>query len=323
MYRKLILLIAGLLLFAPVTVKASYSAMSCHSKQVLAGNQQHAIQSVASISKVMTAIVAVEHADLDELVTINEQITKINGSSIYLNIGQTVTMRTLLYGLLLRSGNDAAIAIADHIGNGSVDRFVGYMNDKAAQLGMMNTYFLNPSGLDDHDAGNQSTAYDMSLLMCTSLQYPILQEIMSTKTYKTEYDHVWSNKNRLLQLYPYTTGGKTGFTKKAGRTLISSAWNGYPIAIATFRVADDFSFHKKLYESLYQTYKSYILVRKGNYYYQSRQYLVEQDLIVITDQYDPSKVTISYDTNTRELVVSYEHKTGKQVYKIPGRKGKP
>lgn len=323
MHKKLLLLIAGFFLFTPAAVKASYSAMSCDSRQLLASSQPYTIQSVASISKVMTAIVAVEHSNLDELVTINEEITKMNGSSVYLQVGQTVTMRTLLYGLLLRSGNDAAIAIADYVGNGSIDRFVGYMNDKAVQLGMVNTFFLNPSGLDDHDAGNQSTAYDMSLLMCSGLQYPILQEIMATKTYKTEYDHVWSNKNRLLQIYAYTTGGKTGFTKKAGRTLISSAWNGYPIAIATFRVADDFSFHKNLYESLYKTYKSYVLVRKGNYYYKSRQYLVEQDLTVITDQYDPQNVSISYDAKTQELIVAYQHKTGKQVYKIPGRKGKP
>lgn len=278
------------------------------------------MQSVASISKVMTAIIAVEHASLEDFVEIDAEVSYADGSSVYLQAGQIVSLRSLLYGLLLRSGNDAALAIAKYIGGNDVERFVSYMNDKAALLGMNNTFFTNPSGLDDDGVGNQSTPYDMTLLMCASLKYPALREIMSTKTYKTEYANVWSNKNRLLSLYPYIVGGKTGFTKKAGRTLISAADNGFPIAIATFRKDNDFVFHRDVYTRLYETYQSVVLVKRGVYFYKNRKYQVEQDLSVIVAKFNPDKVSVSFDATTNDLIVSYKDGGFHQEYRVKGRK---
>lgn len=303
-----------------LVVHAGYHAMSCDTRRSLEGENAHSMQSVASISKVMTAIVAIEHASLEDFVLIGEHIPYTEGSSIYLHAGQIVSMRSLLYGLLLRSGNDAAQAIAEYVGGNDVDRFVGMMNNKAQMLGMNNTIFTNPSGLDDDGVGNQSTPYDMSVLMCVSLSYPQLQEVMSTKTYKTEYSHVWSNKNRLLSLYPYTIGGKTGFTKMAGRTLITGANNGFPIAIATFRIGDDFSFHRNLYQKLYETYRNVVLVKKGIYYYKDHKYQVEQDLSVIVKEFKPELVDVRYEASQRELTVSYQDGGYHQVYRVKGRK---
>lgn len=302
------------------TVDAGYHAMSCDTRRSLEGEGAHTIQSVASISKVMTAIVAIENSSMEDFIQIGNHIPYAEGSSIYLQAGQLVSMRSLLYGLLLRSGNDAAMAIAEYIGGNEVDRFVLLMNEKAQSLGLMNTVFTNPSGLDEDGIGNQSTPYDMSLLMCASLAYPQLREIMTTRMYTTEYHHVWSNKNRLLSIYPYTIGGKTGFTKQAGRTLISGADKEYPIAIATFRIGNDFNFHKTLYEKLYEQYTSYTLVKKGIYIFDQYRFQVEQNLNVIVEAFNPKAVHVTYDNKTHELVIEYVDGNYHQTYRVKGRR---
>src|SRR5699024_8604138 len=137
------------------------------------------------------------------------------GSSIYLQEGDRFTLEELVYGLMLRSGNDAAVAISEHVGE-SEEGFVYLMNEKARWLGMSNTHFDNPHGLDSET--HYSSAYDMAILMRYASQNETFQKISSAKEYKPEgRSYSWKNKNKLLtQLYQYCTGGKTGFTKAAG-----------------------------------------------------------------------------------------------------------
>ena len=180
---------------------------------------------MASTTKIMTAIVALEYGKLDEVITIPPEASGVEGSSIWLSPGEQHTLEDLLYGLMLRSGNDAATAIAIHIG-GSVEGFVKLMNEMANKIGAVNSNFRNPHGLPDND--HYTTAYDLALITSYGLKIPTFKTIVSTK-YKTipwdghEWDRVMMNKNKLLWEYEGANGVKTGFTKKAGRCLVASS----------------------------------------------------------------------------------------------------
>ena len=147
----------------------SYCVMNGNDYRVVEQEHMHDIQSVASISKIMSAYIAIEQGNLNDKITIGNEIHDAYGSMVYLKEGDVVTLRTLLYGLMLRSGNDAAQSIAHHI-SGSQEAFVALMNEKAKQLGMTHTTFHNPSGLDEEDGGNLSCAYDMALLMSHAMK---------------------------------------------------------------------------------------------------------------------------------------------------------
>ncbi|HET7521821.1 MAG TPA: D-alanyl-D-alanine carboxypeptidase family protein [Bacillales bacterium] len=200
--------------------------MEQHSGRVLFGKNAHERMRIASITKIMTAILAIESGKLDEKVPISKKAAYTEGSSLYLKPGEKVRLKDLVYGLMMRSGNDAAVAIAEFIG-GSVEGFAYLMNEKAAQIGMTDTVFANPHGLDDHET-MYSTAYDMALLTRYAMKNPTFQKIWSTKVYRMKDPDgtgtiVWKNKNKLLTRYPYSTGGKTGYTRMAKRTLVSTA----------------------------------------------------------------------------------------------------
>src|SRR5690625_3323074 len=189
---------------------------------VLFEKKAHEPQSIASITKIMTAIIAIESGKLNEVAIASRRAIYTEGSSIYLEQGERMKIRDLVYGLMLRSGNDAAVVISEHIG-GSVEGFVYLMNEKASWLGMTNTKFANPHGLEDND--HYSTAYDMALLMRYAMNNELFVEISGTTAYQaSNRSYSWINKNKLLtSLYDFCTGGKTGFTRKAGRTLVTSA----------------------------------------------------------------------------------------------------
>lgn len=174
---------------------------------------------MASTTKVMTAIIALENCDLNEVVTVSRNASLVQGSTINLAAGEKLTMKELMYGLLLRSGNDAAIAIAEHIG-GSVDGFAQKMNDKARDIGAYNTRFTTPHGLDE--TGHYSTAYDMALIARYALKNPVFNDIVGTKSIQVG-KRTMSNTNEMLWGYEGADGVKTGYTGKAGRCLITSA----------------------------------------------------------------------------------------------------
>jgi len=222
---------------------------------------------IASITKIMTAILAIESGKMNKYVKVSEQATRTEGSSIYLKPGEKILLKDLVYGLMLRSGNDAAVAIAEYVG-GSVDGFVYLMNKKAKEIGMANTHFANPHGLDDHE-DHYSTAYDMALLMRYAMQNKTFKKIAGTKVYRApnpteDWDRVWKNKNRLLTKYKYATGGKTGYTKRAKRTLVSSALKGDMSLIAvTLNDPDDWNDHISMYDNGFKNYDMAEVLPKG------------------------------------------------------------
>ena len=233
---------------------------------VIDGSNIHGQRSVASISKIMTAILTIEYGYLDEYITIGDWINKVDGSSIYIDIGEVISIKDLLYGLMLRSGNDCAMSLAMFV-SGNVSSFVDKMNLKAKEIGMVNSLFRNPSGLDESDGGNISTTYDMALLMGYAMRNDIFKEVVACREYKSYSHGLWKNKNRLLGMYEYATGGKTGYTKMAKRTLVTSAKNGdTELIIVTFNCGGDFSYHKQLYEQTFATYRVHKVIDKGNSY---------------------------------------------------------
>ena len=221
---------------------------------------------IASTTKIMTAVLAIESGKLDDIITIDESVLKSYGSGIYIKPGEEISLRSLVYGLLLRSGNDAALAIEEYLGGH--DKFIIMMNKKAKEIGMNNTSFENSSGLDESGEENYSTVYDMALLMKYANNIYDFREIDSTKKYELETNknyYSWVNKNKLLFNYKYATGGKTGYTKKAKRTLVSSASKDDVNLIAvTFNDKDDFNTHKTLYEYGFNNYRRYLIINKNN-----------------------------------------------------------
>lgn len=257
----------------------AYIVMDSYNQTVLEGQNQNAVQSVASISKIMTAIVAIENGQLDDEYEIGEEVNEAWGSGVYIHIGDRINLRDLLHGLLLRSGNDAANVIAKNIG-GDIETFVKMMNEKAQELKMTQSHFSNPTGLDEEDDGNQSTVYDMALLMSYCSQNPIFNDIVMKETYlREDGGGTWHNKNRLLNEYEYCVGGKTGFTKKAKRTLVTRAVkNDISLIIVTFNCGNDFEFHKDKYEECFEKYQNILVLPKGIYQYHGHSFLIDQDL---------------------------------------------
>lgn len=201
---------------------------------------------IASITKIMTALVALERADdLEKKVTITKEWASVEGSSMYLKEGDVVSLRGLLYGLLLNSGNDAATALACSIAGDEVT-FVSWMNEYADAFGMADTHFTNPHGLDADD--HYSTAYDMALLMVEAMENETFREISGTRYVEIDGFELYYH-NKLLNKYKYCISGKTGYTAAAGRTLVTaSEKDGRLLVAVTLTAPDDWNDHIKLYE---------------------------------------------------------------------------
>lgn len=215
---------------------------------VLYEKDAHDTREIASITKIMTALIALESNQLKEKAKTSRRAINVEGSSIYLEQGEEMTINDLIYGLMLRSGNDAAVAISEHIG-GSVEGFVHLMNEKADWLGMTNTNFTNPHGLSSKN--HYSTAYDMALLMRYAMKNDDFMKVSGSKQYQAETrTYPWQNKNKLLTMYDdRCTGGKTGFTKSSGRTLVSSASeHNTKLIVVTLNAPDDWRDHIALYD---------------------------------------------------------------------------
>ncbi|WP_026906595.1 D-alanyl-D-alanine carboxypeptidase family protein [Paucisalibacillus globulus] len=222
--------------------------------RILFEKNAHEKSNIASITKIMTAIIAIESGKMEEMATASEKAVYTEGSSIYLKQGEKMKLEDLVYGLMLRSGNDSAVTIAEHVG-GSEEGFVYLMNEKAKWLSMSNTHFDNPHGLDSDT--HYSSAYDMALLMRYAMQNEKFQQITGAKSFKSESrEYSWKNKNKLLTVYyQYCTGGKTGFTKQTGRTLVSTATKDEMDLIAvTLNAADDWRDHMEMFEWGFEQY---------------------------------------------------------------------
>lgn len=221
--------------------------------------------SMASTTKIMTALIALENGNKDDIVTVSKNAAGTEGSSIYLKQGEKITLCDLLYGLMLSSGNDAAIAIAEHVG-GSVENFADMMTKKAKEIGAKNTSFKNPNGLDED--GHYTTAYDLALITRTALANETFREIVSTKTKnisngEESYMRTLTNHNKLLRLYPGCIGVKTGFTKKTGRCLVSAAEKDNSMLIAvTLNAPDDWNDHTNMLNYGFENSKAEPLIIK-------------------------------------------------------------
>ncbi len=259
--------------------------MDLNSGRVLYEYNSHDEHLIASITKIMTCLITIMYSDLDKMVIVDEDVLKAYGSSVYLEVGEEIKLRDLLYGLMLRSGNDAAVAIANTVA-GSMDNFVYLMNEYAKTIGMKNTHFVNAHGLDQKGVGNTSSAYDMALLTKVAMQNKTFKEIFGTREYKAQSNlktYNWEGKNKLFGMYQYTTGGKTGYTEAARRTLVTTASkDNKNLVIVTLDDGNDFNDHKALYETYFANYEAVRAIDKNDFkiddtYYKNINFYVKND----------------------------------------------
>lgn len=242
----------------------SYAVIDAKTGRLLFGENPHERLPIASLTKVWTALIAIEQNDLKDIVTVSDKAAVSEGSSIYLKGGEEVEVEKLLYGLMLRSGNDAAAALSEHTA-GSVEEFVDMMNEKAVFSGLENTVFTNPSGL--HDEEHLSTAYETALMMKLAMENETFRKIASTPLYrfKNPEPNAWQNKHRLVR-QGTAIAGKTGYTKSAGRTLVTYFEDGdRSIIVVTLNNSDDWNVHQQLADSAFSNYKMTTVVEKGKY----------------------------------------------------------
>lgn len=287
---------------------SSYILMDTDNNRVLEGSNINKRSLIASITKIMTSMVVIDMTNVNKTVTIGDEVLKSFGSGIYVSVGEKISVINLLYGLMLRSGNDAAIALAYYTA-GNMDNFAYLMNNKAKDIGMNNTTFVNSSGLEDGDKANYSTVYDMALLSGYAINNSLYKQIVGTKeiTVKTDLKtYVWHNKNKLLSSYKYCVGGKTGFTEKARRTLVTNASSdGVNLTVVTFNDGNDFRDHKDLYEKYFDVLKEYEILSEGpiktkyDNTYLSRSFKMS----LTKDEYKKlKKEIIYYDDNASNII---------------------
>ncbi len=266
--KKLFLRTAAWILAAVLLYPTAVSAISAR-KAILMDGQTGRIlfernandrSLIASTTKIMTALVVCEQCNVLDRVKIPKEAVGVEGSSIYLKEGEILTVQELLYGMMLHSGNDAAAALAIYCG-GTIQGFAELMNDKARFLGLKNSHFVNPHGLDAPD--HYSTARDLAVLADHAMENPIFAKTVSTKTV-TIGNRSLRNHNKLLWQVEGADGVKTGFTKAAGRILVSSAVRqGRRLICVTIDDGNDWLDHKALYQNGFDDYKVYKLVAKG------------------------------------------------------------
>lgn len=225
--------------------------MVAETGELVYAKNEHERRGMASTTKIMTALLTLECATPQKQVTVTEQMAAVEGTSMGLLAGDKVTYHDLVYGMLLASGNDAANTAAISVA-GSIPAFARLMNERAVQIGMTNTSFVTPSGLDDEN--HYSTAYDMALLGCEAIKNPdflmACSSVQAKLCYGNEpYTRYLSNHNKLLKTFDGALGIKTGFTKKSGRCLVSAAErNGVTLVCVTLKAPDDWRDHEALLE---------------------------------------------------------------------------
>ena len=262
--------LAAAVLFSGVTCMASsdvplVSARSailydCGSGRVLYEKDAHSRQLIASTTKIMTGLLVCERANLDDRVEIPPEAVGIEGSSLYLKAGETLTVRELLQGMMLHSGNDAAMALAIYCA-GTPEGFVDWMNEKAETLGLEQTRFANPHGLDDEN--NYSTAYDMAHLAAYAMENPLFWEVVSTKN-ATISGRSLTNHNKLLWRCEGAVGIKTGYTRQAGRILVSAVEReGRRLVAVTMNAPSDWTDHMALMDYGFSAFETSTWIEQG------------------------------------------------------------
>ena len=237
----------------------SFVLMCADTKDVILSKNAGEQKTIASTTKILTAVIAIESGRLYETVTVGDEIIGVDGTSLGLEIGDTIDLYSLVLATLLSSGNDGANAIAAFVG-GTVEKFAVMMNEKAREIGMTNSSFVTPSGLDADE--HYSTATDMAYLAVYAMSIPVFREMVSMKSARIEFVNgkvlYVNNHNKLLGMYDGCVGIKTGFTKSSGRCLVSAAEKDGSMLIAvTLNAPDDWNDHKKLYDYGFEAVESY------------------------------------------------------------------
>ncbi len=294
--KKILLVLIFLLC---INVKASVVVMDADSGRILYSKNKSERKLIASTTKIMTTIVALENAKLSNKLKVGKEIQTVNGSMIYVKEGETFTLNDLLHGLMLQSGNDAAMIIASKTmpyGN-----FIAQMNLKAHKLGMYNTTFENPHGLND-DTKNYSTAEDMSKLMRYAIKNKDFLNITSTKKYKVD-NYIWYNKNKLLSDYKYLISGKIGYTKASGQVFVSAAKkDNKTLIIASIDEGDKFNLHKNLYEKYFKEYERYKVLDKKTFSFKVKNknhdhYFIKNDFNMLLAKNEIKKLRVNVSLN--------------------------
>ncbi len=240
---------------------------------------------MASTTKIMTALVAIENFPLDKKVRVDDKAIGIEGSSLYLKQNETLTMRDLIAGLMLRSANDAAAAIAYAVAGG-IEEFAELMNSRASELGLKNTHFMNPHGLDDPQ--HYTTAKELAILAGEALRNQTFKDIVSAKTLNiTNEDgeaRLVTNHNKLLSLYDGAIGVKTGFTKKSGRCLVGACErDGLQFITVTINAPDDWNDHSRLFDYGYSKLELRHIAAPGDFSYNIPIIGANEDFIKISN----------------------------------------
>ena len=310
MLKNIIYLLVSILLI-PISASAisakSAILIDSNSGRVLYEHNSYEKMPMASTTKIMTGLLACESGKLSKSVKVSPFASSIEGSSLWLKIGERQTLENLTYGLMLKSGNDAAVAIAEYLG-GSIDAFALLMNKRAREIGAVNTNFENPHGLDSD--GHYTTAYDLALIAREAMKNDTFRKIVSTKTHSIpmqgeKWDRALKNHNKLLWQYEGCTGIKTGFTKKCGRCLVSSAKrNGRGLICVTLNAPNDWKDHTYLLNYGFDNFETEVVAKKGEY---ASSYVYDEknnrsvnlnfgdDFIVSVSENDVIKTEITYE----------------------------
>ena len=245
--------------------------MDINSGRILYQKNSNTERLIASTTKLMTFLISIENIGnrLDEKVIVGDEVLKMYGTNMYLNLDEEITYRDLLYGLMLRSGNDASVVLAKNT-LGDIDYFVELMNSKAKEIGMINTIFKNPHGLDE-ETKNYSTAYDLAILTrYLYLNYPIYREIAGSKYYDFKSNiksYSLVNRCKIIFTYKNITSCKNGYTPLAGKSLVTTASNNdLELLIVTLDDFDIYNNHQRLYDYYFNLYKNTLILDKNNLY---------------------------------------------------------
>lgn len=273
--KKVIFLFLIILLFPKTTFAISDTAkssivMDLDSGRILYQKDSNTERLIASTTKIMTFLIAMIYASdkLDSKVIVGEEVLKMYGTSMYLSLNEEVTLKDLLYGLMLRSGNDASVVIATYV-SGTVEDFVYLMNEKAKEIGMTNTTFKNPHGLDE-ETKNYSTAYDMAILTrYLYLHYPLYKEISGCKYYdfsSNQKAYSLVNRSKIIFTYDYITSAKNGYTPLAGKSLVTTATkDNLNLLIVTLDDPDIYINHQNLYKNFFNNYQNCTILDKETF----------------------------------------------------------
>jgi len=257
---------------------ASEIAMELESGKILHEKSARLRRPMASTTKIMTALIICEDCDLDEVITVPEEAVGVEGSSIYLKQGEVISVRDLLYGLMLRSGNDAAHALAIHHSN-TIENFVEKMNERAKELNALNTHFTNPSGLPDDN--HYTTVEDLCNIARAAMKNQTFAEIVGTQSYTGQY-RSYTNKNKLLRTLEGANGVKTGYTTKAGRCLVSSVKRGdMQVICVVLNCYDMYERSSDILETCFNSYEVKTLSKDRIFTYKGKCYSAQEDVKIL------------------------------------------